>query len=80
MWTNETIVGWLNTKKVTLNFIESYTVYKFPEHFPKRILFVCSICPAYHWLYSLVPQGQGVCVRRPLGLNAPMASWAPMDS
>ncbi len=32
-----------------------------------------------HSVYSLVPQGQSVCVRCPLGLNAPMASWAPMD-
>ncbi len=28
---------------------------------------------------SLVPQGQDVCVRCPLGLNAPMTRWAPMD-
>ncbi len=32
------------------------------------------------YFFSLVPQGQGVCVRCQLGLNTPMTSWAPVDS
>ncbi len=39
------------------------------------LTFIGGIFLHYHMLYSYsVPQGQGVFVRCPLGLNAPMAS------